>query len=94
MLGWRKVPIRCAWVGFDDVFGGFPGLARDLKRSGHDPPIIMRASKGRTTMSRNANFKHSFLAIVGALLVSSITVGAAVGPAQAIAAPVGSALNA
>ena len=45
-------------------------------------------------MSRNANLKHSFLAVVGALLVSSITVGAAVGPAQAIAAPVGSTLNA
>ena len=45
-------------------------------------------------MSRNSTFKHSFLAVVGALLVSSITVGAAVGPAQAVAKPIGHTLNA
>ena len=45
-------------------------------------------------MTNLNNLKHSFLAVVGALLVSSITVGAAVGPAQAVAAPVGHTLHA
>ena len=50
--------------------------------------------KRENTMTNLSNLKHSFLAVVGAVLVSSITVGAAVGPAHAVAAPVGHSLNA
>jgi hypothetical protein len=45
-------------------------------------------------MSAHSKFSQSLLAAVAALLVSSVAVGAAVGPAQAIASPVQATLNA
>jgi len=44
-------------------------------------------------MSGQSQFSRSLVAVVGALLVSSITVGAAVGPAQAVAHPISNAIG-
>lgn len=45
-------------------------------------------------MSGQSKFTRSLVAAVAALVMSSVTIGAAVGPAQAIATPVEVALNA
>ena len=45
-------------------------------------------------MSDQMKLSRTLVAAVAALLFSTVTVGAAVGPAQAIASPVGAALNA
>ena len=45
-------------------------------------------------MSGQSQFKRTLVAIAAALFMSSITVGAAVGPAQAIATPAQVALSA
>jgi hypothetical protein len=39
-------------------------------------------------MSNQSKFSRALVATVAAVLMSSVTVGAAVGPAQAVAAPV------
>lgn len=45
-------------------------------------------------MSGQSKFSRSLIAVVAAVVMSSVTVGAAVGPAQAVAAPVEVAINA
>ena len=45
-------------------------------------------------MSGQSKISRTLVAAIGALLMSSVAVGAAVGPAQAIANPVGVALHA
>ncbi len=45
-------------------------------------------------MSDHSKFSRTLVAAVAALLFSTVTVAAAVGPAQAIAGPVGVAVNA
>ena len=50
--------------------------------------------KGRLEMSSQSKFNRTLVAIAAALAMSSITVGAAVGPAQANAAPVKVSVNA
>lgn len=45
-------------------------------------------------MSGQSNFSRTLVAALAALLVSSVTVTAAVGPAQAVANPVGHTVNA
>ena len=45
-------------------------------------------------MSGQSKISRTLIAAVGALLMSSVTVGAAVGPAQAVASPVGVTLHA
>lgn len=45
-------------------------------------------------MSGQSKFSRTLVAAIGALLMSSVTVAAAVGPAQAIANPVGVTLHA
>jgi hypothetical protein len=45
-------------------------------------------------MSDHSKFSRTLVAAVAALLFSTVTVGAAVGPAQAVAGPVGIAVNA
>ena len=45
-------------------------------------------------MSDRSKLSRTLVAAVAALLFSSVTVGAAVGPAQAIASPVGVAVHA
>jgi len=45
-------------------------------------------------MSSQSQFKQTLLAAVAAVLMSTVAVGAAVGPAQAVASPVGYTLHA
>ncbi len=45
-------------------------------------------------MSAQSQLSRTIIAIVGALVMSTVTVGAAVGPAQAIANPAQVSLNA
>jgi len=45
-------------------------------------------------MSGQSKFTRTLVAALGALVMSSVTVGAAVGPAQAVASPVGVAIHA
>ena len=50
--------------------------------------------KGRLEMSSQSKFTRTLVAIAAALAMSSVTVGAAVGPAQANANPIEVAVNA
>lgn len=59
-----------------------------------DPPSKRRAEKGRLEMSSQSHFTRTLVAMAAALLTSTIAVGAAVGPAQANAAPVKVSVNA
>ena len=45
-------------------------------------------------MSGQSKISQTLIAAFAALLMSTVTVGAAVGPAQAVASPVGTTLNA
>jgi len=45
-------------------------------------------------MSDHSKFSRTLVAAVAALLFSTVTVGAAVGPVQAVASPAGAAVNA
>ncbi len=45
-------------------------------------------------MSGQSKFSQTLLAAIAAVLVSSVAVGAAVGPAQTIASPVGTTVHA
>ena len=45
-------------------------------------------------MPAKSQFTRNLIAVVGALFVSSIAVGAAVGPAQAVANPIQVSVNA
>jgi hypothetical protein len=45
-------------------------------------------------MSSQSKFSRALVAAVAAILMSSVTVGAAIGPAQAVAAPVKVSVNA
>ena len=45
-------------------------------------------------MSGYSKLTRTLVAALGALVMSSVTVGAAVGPAQAVANPVGTAIHA
>ncbi len=44
-------------------------------------------------MSGQSSISRTMVAVIAALLMSSVTVGAAVGPAQAVAAQSGTTLN-
>jgi hypothetical protein len=61
---------------------------------GIGPPTIRRIKKGDRKMSSQSQFTRTLVAIAAALVMSTIAVGAAVGPAQAVAAPVQVSLNA
>lgn len=45
-------------------------------------------------MSGQSNFSRSLIAAVAAVLMSTVAVGSAVGPAQAVAAPVAGTVHA
>ncbi len=45
-------------------------------------------------MSSQSQFKQTLFAVFAAVLMSTVAVGAAVGPAQAVASPVGVTLHA
>jgi hypothetical protein len=70
------------------VFRSFAGLARTLKQTSHRTANSQRAKKGSFTMSGQSHLTRTLVAAFGALLMSTVAVGAAVGPAQAIASPV------
>jgi hypothetical protein len=58
------------------------------------PQATKRVPKRRVQMSSQSPFTRSLVAIAAALVMSTIAVGAAVGPAQANATPVQVSLNA
>jgi hypothetical protein len=62
------------------VFGGFSGLARSLIIPLHEPADKSGGPKGRFQMSSTSQFTRTLIAIVAALAVSTVAVGAAVGP--------------
>jgi hypothetical protein len=72
--------------GFPKVFRGKPGLARLLNWKAHGPPVGSRGQKGRKTMFGSTVQRH-LAALFGALLMSTVAVGAAVAPAQ-VSSPV------
>ena len=53
-----------------------------------------RGRKGRLQMSGQSKFSQNVIAVVAALMMSSVTVGAALVPAQAGGAPVEVMINA
>ena len=53
-----------------------------------------RPKKGRFELSSQSQFTRTLVAIVAALVMSTVTVGAAVGPAQANANPIQVSQNA
>jgi hypothetical protein len=80
-------------LSFDD-FSRFSGIGTHLELNRTSTRDGKRAKKGRLEMSDRSKFSRTLVAAVAALLFSSVTVGAAVGPAQAIASPVGVAVHA
>jgi hypothetical protein len=75
-------------------FSRFSGIGTHLELNRTSTRDEVRAKKGRLEMSDHSKLSRTLVAAVAALLFSSVTVGAAVGPAQAIASPVGVAVHA
>jgi hypothetical protein len=65
---------RKCWIGTGHEMGG---ISQAVRAAGQ---------KGRMKMS-GLNFKRHLIAVVGSLMMSSIAVGAAIGPSQVAAAP-------
>src|SRR4051794_11089738 len=77
------------------ISGGFRRLARPLNSIGYRSRwTFRRIKKGRIQMSAQSHLTRTLIAIAAALVMSTVTVGAAVGPAQAVANPVQVTLNA
>jgi hypothetical protein len=76
------------------LFGGFLRLAQLLNCTWHRPQMKSGPVKGRIQMSGQSKLNRTLVAAAAALLMSTVTVGAAVGPAQAVAAPAQGTLNA
>jgi hypothetical protein len=92
---WEIPPTRAEKSAGSDVFGGFSGLARLLNCTSHRPQLeIGTGEKGDFQMSGQSKLNRTLVAAAAALLMSTVTVGAAVGPAQAVAAPAQGTLNA
>jgi hypothetical protein len=53
-----------------------------------------RRGKREIKMSGQSNITRTLVAAFAAVLMSTVAVGAAVGPAQAVASPVGTTVNA
>ena len=62
--------------------GSFAPLARSLIISRHDPRWTRGQQKGRIQVT-NSSIKRTLIAITAAFAMSTLAVGAAVGPAQA-----------
>jgi hypothetical protein len=69
-------------------------LAQVLSCNGHRSADDERTKKGSFKMSGQSKFSQTLIAAFAALLMSSVAVGAAVGPAQTISNPIGTTLNA
>jgi hypothetical protein len=67
--------------------GAFARLARTLNSFGQAPRSTRAAKKGRNQMSVHSSLKRTLVAISAAIVMSTVAVGAAVGPAQASGAP-------
>jgi hypothetical protein len=65
------------------VFRSFLRLARSLIGSWHRPAGKRRARKGEFEMSSQSPFTRTLVALAAALCMSTVAVGAAVGPASA-----------
>jgi hypothetical protein len=76
------------------VFGGNPQLARSLNSVWRGREFAMRSRKGRMNMSGQSQLSRTLIAMVAAVVTSAVAVGAAVGPAQALANPVVVSTNA
>jgi hypothetical protein len=76
------------------IFSSFPGLARSLITNVHRPASKRAGEKRRISMSSQSHFTRTLVAMIGALVMSIVAVGAAVGPAQANANPVEVSVNA
>jgi hypothetical protein len=76
------------------IFRSFSGLARSLIRKGHGPAKGNGGKKGEFEMSSQSPITRTLVAIAAALAMSTVAIGAAVGPAQAVAAPSQVTLNA
>jgi hypothetical protein len=77
-----------------DDFSRFSGIGTPLELNGTSIRDGKRAKKGRLEMSDQMKLSRTLVAAVAALLFSTVTIGAAVGPAQAVASPVGVAVHA
>jgi len=74
------------------VFGGFLGLARSLNSNVHRSES--QSSTDRKKENQMSSSYRTLVAMAAALLMSTVTVGAAVGPAQANANPIQVSANA
>jgi len=61
----------------------FPPLARPLNSFHHGPQVMRDNKNGRIQMSVQSSSKRTLVALVAAFAMSTLAVGAAVGPAQA-----------
>jgi cytosine/uracil/thiamine/allantoin permease len=75
------------------IFRSFAGLARYLIRKGHRSGDHLKGSKKGDYQMSKSPFTRTLIAIAGALAMSAVTVGAAVGPAQANANPAKVSIN-
>ena len=92
---WRIPPTQLPKSASIIIFGGFQGLAQLLNCTWHRPATDEAdRQKGDLEMSGQSQFVRTLTALAAALLVSSVTVSAAVGPAQAVASPVAVSANA
>jgi hypothetical protein len=78
----------------DIIFRSFLGLAHSLISLVHRPASQAAGRKGRFQMSSQSQFTRTLIAIAAALVMSTVAVGAAVGPAQALANPAQVSVNA
>jgi hypothetical protein len=92
-LGWQDLPTRPKNTILTD-FSQFCGIGTALELYLASTRDKGRAKKGSFQMSSQSQFKQTLLAAVAAVLMSTVAVGAAVGPAQAVASPVGYTLHA
>jgi hypothetical protein len=77
-----------------DNFSRILGIGTRLELKPASTRDEERERKGRYEMLDQSKFSRTLVAAVAALLFSTVTVGAAVGPAQAVASPVGVSVNA
>jgi len=76
------------------VFRSFAGLARSLISSWHRLAAKQPVKKGDKEMSSQSHFTRTLIAMAAALVMSTVAIGAAVGPAQANANPLKVSINA
>ena len=60
----------------------------------YQPATTTAGEKGKLKMQSRSKLNRTLVAIAGALAMSTVAVGAAVGPAQAVASPMKVTVNA